>query len=125
MTTPLSIRRHADVDHRVVLTGLAQDGVTAVPTADDVGHNLQGGDRLHIYSELEATVTGLAVQLWYFSSIADQWFEGPLVQLSAINNKRVVIDSHGEERLFVQTAAANGTGEYKLWAGYSFFGRRP
>lgn len=125
MSSPRSIysAQKNDPAEQVILTGLAEGGATAAPTAGDKGYQLQGADRLHVYAKMDVTVTALAVQLWYYSPIAAGWFTGPLLQLSAIGAKRLVLNCHGEHKVFPQVTATTGTGTYKLWGGYSFEGR--
>lgn len=127
MTFPRSIwnAQEEDPEKRVFLAGLAQAAPTAAPTDSDKGHNLQGADRLAIYAKMDVGVTALAVKLWYYSLIAAGWFEGPTLQFSSIGTKRVVVDPHGEHKVFAQVTAATGTGTYKLWGGYSYVGRNP
>lgn len=98
----------------------------ALPTADPssptegfkVRHS-EGATFLHLYAEFSVPIT-VTVTVWYFSSIANQWFEGDQVAFGA-TSKLALVQTEGEEKyFFVVDSATGSTGQFQLWAGYSW-----
>ncbi len=121
MTTPKTVKTGDTADDRVVLSGAHTDVPTADPAADDKGFSLQGADWMHVYLELTG-ITGLNVTPWYYSKTAEQWTEGNQIAFTTASQSAIV-ETRGEEYVFLVADAVTGTGSFKLWAAYNFDGK--
>ena len=101
-------RAVVDVPHTAV--------ATADPTLPTDGDSLADANFLHIYAEFPATVTALGVTPWFFSSIANQWFEGNQLALNA-TTKIALVQIEREDRVAIVLDSVTGTGQIRIWAG--------
>lgn len=93
------------------------------PAATAEGFHFQGGDWMHVYIAYKTGATAATVVPWYFSEIAELWFQGDAIAFTA-TDKMAVVEVKGEHKLFFQvTSITGGGGTIDLWAGFSFEGR--
>jgi hypothetical protein len=90
---------------------------SADPVATDEGHHLQGADFLHLYVDLGAA-TAATITPWYYSEIAGKWFEGDPIVFNAAN-QFALVQTSGEEKVFMVLDAITGAGPVQVWGGYS------
>lgn len=121
MSLVRTLRSGDTPDGRTVLSSSVAP--TPAPTIADSGFHLQGADFLHAYSDLGGSGSARIVP-WYFSSIAQGWFEGdPIDFTPAIGF--ALVEVRGEERVFFRMNTKGGSGTVRIWAGYSFENRGP
>jgi hypothetical protein len=103
-------------DRRLIAAAAA---VTPDPTLATDGWSMQGGNYLHLYTELTAPATAAAITPWYYSEIAGQWFEGNQLTFTAAD-AFALIQVEGEARAFIVVDSLTGAGTVDVWGGWSW-----
>lgn len=121
MTAARTVKSGLTADERAVLIISNAAVPNTDPNVDEVGFHLQGAEHLHVYAEFGGAVTAASVTPWYWSDIAEQWYEGVQISFTAAPGGRFsLVAVQGENRVFFVADSVTGAGTLKLWACYSF-----
>ena len=119
MSTVRSVITADDAADRIVLSVNDADDPSPDPGVTELGRGIYGADFLHIYVDLGGA-TSASITPWYYSEIAEQWFEGTQIVFTPGTGLFALVETRGEAKVFFVVDVIAGTGDVDIYAGYSF-----
>ena len=120
MSAIRSIKPGDTLADRVILEVTDAEDPTPDPSATENGYHLNGADFLHVYTDgiSAGTITAATVTPWYYSKVAEKWFEGDPLNFT-VSDQFALCITRGEEKVFFVVDSITGAGTLKLYAGYN------